>query len=165
MGYIEETGAAQYLRDVRVTAIYEGTNGIQAMDFTARKLMDGGEAAHALIDEIEAQAEGARAKLPELAEPVWQASETLREGLDWMLAQSDPNQRFAGAVPFLRAFARVLGGHYHLAAAIAEGGDGPRTRLARFYITRLLPEHEGLLAHATAGSDDLYALSPEDLSA
>ncbi|MGQ3488194.1 acyl-CoA dehydrogenase [Roseovarius pacificus] len=165
MGYIEETGAAQYLRDVRVTAIYEGTNGIQAMDFTARKLMDGGEAAQALIDEIEAQAEGARAKLPELAEPVWQASETLREGLDWMLAQSDPNQRFAGAVPFLRAFARVLGGHYHLAAAIAEGGDGPRTRLARFYITRLLPEHEGLLAHATAGSDDLYALSPEDLSA
>ncbi len=165
MGYIEETGAAQYLRDVRVTAIYEGTNGIQAMDFTARKLMDGGEAAHALIDEIEAQAEGARAKLPELAEPVWQASETLREGLDWMLGQSDPNQRFAGAVPFLRAFARVLGGHYHLAAAIAEGGDSPRTRLARFYITRLLPEHEGLLAHATAGSDDLYALSPEDLSA
>lgn len=165
MGYIEETGAAQYLRDVRVTAIYEGTNGIQAMDFTARKLMDGGEAAHALIDEIEAQAEGARAKLPELAEPVWQASETLREGLDWMLGQSDLTQRFAGAVPFLRAFARVLGGHYHLAAAIAEGGDGPRTRLARFYITRLLPEHEGLLAHATAGADDLYALSPEDLSA
>ncbi|MBU3261012.1 acyl-CoA dehydrogenase [Roseovarius sp. PS-C2] len=165
MGYIEETGAAQYLRDVRVTAIYEGTNGIQAMDFTARKLMDGGEAAHALIDEIEAQAEGARAKLPELAEPVWQASETLREGLDWMLAQSDLNQRFAGAVPFLRAFARVLGGHYHLAAAIAEGGDGPRTRLARFYITRLLPEHEGLLAHATAGADDLYALTAADLSA
>ena len=165
MGYVEETGAAQFLRDVRVTAIYEGTNGIQAMDLAGRKLMDGGEAAHALIDEIEARAEAARATLPELAEPVWQASETLREALDWMTAQTDVNQRFAGAVPFLRAFARVLGGHYHLAAAVAEGGDGPRTRLARFYLTRLLPEHQGLLAHAVAGADDLYALSPDDLAA
>ncbi|NHQ73599.1 acyl-CoA dehydrogenase [Roseovarius gahaiensis] len=165
MGYIEETGAAQYLRDVRVSAIYEGTNGIQAMDLVARKLSDGGEAAHALIDEIEAQAEAARSTLPDLAEPVWQASETLREGLDWMLARSDLNQRFAGAVPFLRAFARVLGAHYHLAAALAEGGTGPRSALARFYLARLLPEHEGLLAHATAGTDGLYALSPEDLSA
>jgi acyl-CoA dehydrogenase len=169
MGFIEDTGAAQYLRDVRVTAIYEGTNGIQAMDLAARKLMDGGEAAHALIDEIEAQAEAARATLPDLAEPLWQASETLREGLDWMIAQSDLTQRFAGAVPFLRAFARVLGGHYHLAAAMAEAAagqdNGPRTRLARFYLTRLLPEHAGLLAHATAGADDLYALSPDDLAA
>ncbi|MFO7770643.1 MAG: acyl-CoA dehydrogenase [Roseovarius gahaiensis] len=165
MGYIEETGAAQYLRDVRVAAIYEGTNGIQAMDLVARKLSDGGEAAHALIDEIEAQAEAARSTLPDLAEPVWQASETLREGLDWMLARSDLNQRFAGAVPFLRAFARVLGAHYHLAAALAEGGSGPRSTLAQFYLARLLPEHEGLLAHATAGTDGLYALSPEDLSA
>jgi len=165
MGYIEETGAAQFLRDVRVTAIYEGTNGIQAMDLVARKLMDGGEAAHALLDEIEARAETARARLPDLAEPVWQASETLREALDWMLANSDLNQRFAGATPFLAGFARVLGGHYHLAAAMAEETTGARTRLARFYITRLLPEHHGLLAHATAGADGLYALSPEDFSA
>ncbi|RKT32493.1 hypothetical protein BXY70_1832 [Roseovarius halotolerans] len=165
MGYIEETGAAQYLRDVRVTAIYEGTNGIQAMDLVARKLMDDGEAAHALLDEIEARAEAARARLPDLAEPVWQASETLREALDWMLAATDPNQRFAGATPFLAGFARVLGGHYHLAAAMAEDSAGARTHLARFYITRLLPEHQGLLAHATSGADGLYALSPEDLSA
>ena len=165
MGYIEETGAAQYLRDVRVTAIYEGTNGIQAMDLVARKLMDGGEAAHALLDEIEARAEAARARLPDLAEPVWQASETLREALDWMLAATDLNQRFAGATPFLAGFARVLGGHYHLAAAMAEDSAGARTHLARFYITRLLPEHQGLLAHATSGADGLYALSPEDLSA
>ena len=54
MGFVEETGAAQYLRDVRVTAIYEGTNGIQSMDLVARKMMDGGEAAYALIDESEA---------------------------------------------------------------------------------------------------------------
>ncbi|WP_439526763.1 acyl-CoA dehydrogenase [Roseovarius mucosus] len=165
MGFIEETGAAQYSRDVRVTAIYEGTNGIQAMDLAARKLMDGGEAAYALLDEIEAQAEAARASLPELAEPVWQAAESLREAVDWMLGHQDLNQRFAGAAPFLRGFARVLGGHFHLKAALTEAGDGPRTRLARFYITRLLPEHAGLLAHATQGATDLYALTPEDFAA
>ncbi len=165
MGYIEETGATQYNRDARVTAIYEGTNGIQAMDLVARKLMDNGDAANALLDEIEAQAEAARSTLADLAEPVWQASETLREAVEWMVAQTDLNQRFAGSVPFLKAFARVLGGHYHLAAAIAEEGAGPRSKLARFYITRLLPEHAGLLVHATAGADDLYALSPEELSA
>jgi alkylation response protein AidB-like acyl-CoA dehydrogenase len=165
MGYIEETGAAQYLRDVRVTAIYEGTNGIQAMDLVGRKMMDGGEAAYALIDEIEAQAEAARGPLPDLAEPVWQATETLREATDWMLAQSDMTERFAGAIPYLRGFARVLGAQAHLRAALAEGGTGPRSRLARFYITRLLPEHAGHFAHATAGAADLYALTPEDFAA
>ena len=165
MGYIEETGAAQYLRDVRVTAIYEGTNGIQAMDLVGRKLIDGGEAAFALLDEIGTQAETARARLPDLACPVWEAGETLREATEWMLAQTDVNQRFAGAMPYLRAWARVLGAHFHLCSASAEGGGGPRTRLARFHILRLLPEHAGLLAHATAGADGLYALRPEDLSA
>jgi alkylation response protein AidB-like acyl-CoA dehydrogenase len=165
MGFIEETGAAQYVRDVRVATIYEGTNGIQAMDLVARKLSDGGEAMNALLDEIEEQAEGARGTLPDLAEPVWQASETLREAVDWMAGQSDLNERFAGSVPFLRAFARVLGGHHHLAAAIAEGGKGRRSTLARFYIERLLPEHAGLCAHATAGADGLYALSAEDFAA
>jgi alkylation response protein AidB-like acyl-CoA dehydrogenase len=165
MGYIEETGAAQYLRDVRVTAIYEGTNGIQAMDLVGRKLMDGGEAAFALIDEIQAAAEAARTAAPDLGGPVWQAAESLREATDWMLGQTDMTERFAGAMPYLRGFARVLGAHFHLAAARAEGGDGSRTRLARFYITRLLPEHAGHFAHATAGAGDLYALTPEDFAA
>ncbi|MDA3859036.1 MAG: acyl-CoA dehydrogenase C-terminal domain-containing protein, partial [Roseovarius sp.] len=93
------------------------------------------------------------------------ASETLREAMEWMTSQSDLNQRFAGAAPFLRAFARVLGGHFHLKAALAEGGNGARSRMARFYITRLLPEHAGHLAHATCGADDLYALGTEDLGA
>ncbi|MEO9463829.1 MAG: acyl-CoA dehydrogenase family protein, partial [Marinomonas sp.] len=70
MGFIEETGAAQYARDVRVTAIYEGTNGIQSMDLVGRKLMDGGEAAYALLDEIEDRAESVRATMPDLAEPL-----------------------------------------------------------------------------------------------
>jgi alkylation response protein AidB-like acyl-CoA dehydrogenase len=165
MGFIEETGAAQYLRDVRVTAIYEGTSGIQAMDLVGRKLMDGGEAAFALIDEIEALAEGARGALPDLAGKLWQAAETLRETTDWMLAQTDMTERFAGAIPYLRGFARVLGAHFHLKAALAEGGTGPRTRLARFYITRLLPEHIGHFAHATSGAGDLYALDDADFAA
>ncbi len=164
MGFIEETGAAQYARDVRVTAIYEGTNGIQAMDLVARKMMDDGEAAFGLLDEIEADAEAAKGTLPDLAGPVWNSAETLREAVEWLVAQKDMNARFAGSVPFLRAFARVLGGHYHLRAAMADP-DGPRARLARFYILRLLPEHDSLLAHARTGAADLYALSAEDLAA
>ena len=165
MGYVEETGAAQYLRDVRVTAIYEGTNGIQAMDLVGRKLMDGGEAANALLDEMQAKIEAARSQLSDLAEPVWQAIESLREGTEWMLEQSNLNDRFAGAVPFLRAFARVLGGYFHLRASLAEGGNGPKTKLARFYIMSLLPEHQGLLMQARQGAAALYELSSDELLA
>ena len=163
MGFIEESGAAQYYRDVRVTAIYEGTNGIQAMDLVGRKMMDGGEAAHRLLDEIEAHAEQARAAMPELAEMVWQAAETLREATDWLVARKEMNDRFAGAVPYLRAFARVLGAHYHLKAA--EAANGARRALAEFYIRNLLPEYDGLLAHAQAGAEGLFALSLDELAA
>ncbi len=164
MGFVEETGAAQFSRDVRVTAIYEGTNGIQAMDLVARKMMDGGDAANRLLDEIQSTTEAARATHPEMAEAVWQASETLRETTDWLVDQDDLQQRFAGAVPYLRAFARVLGGYAHLRAAMADAG-GAREKLARFYIQRLLPEHAGLLAQAQVGADDLYALSVDELAA
>ncbi|GAA0295797.1 acyl-CoA dehydrogenase [Rhodovulum strictum] len=164
MGFVEQTGAAQFLRDVRVTPIYEGTNGIQAMDLVGRKLMDGGEAAWRLLEEIEQGAEAARALLPDLAGEVWAAAETLRETTEWMLTR-DQTDRFAGAVPFLRAWARVLGGHAHLAAARAEGGAGSRSALARVFIGRLLPEHPALLAQARAGAAALYALSDDDLAA
>ena len=164
MGYIEETGAAQYYRDVRVAAIYEGANGIQAMDLVARKMMDGGEAASRLLDEIEDHAEQARATMPELAGPVWEATESLREATEWMVAQSEMNNRFAGAVPYLHAFARVLGAHYHLISALAEP-NGPRFKLARYYINAVLPEYAGALAQAQNGADDVYALSPEELAA
>ncbi|MFD2740224.1 acyl-CoA dehydrogenase [Sulfitobacter aestuarii] len=164
MGFIEETGAAQFSRDVRVTAIYEGTNGIQAMDLVARKMMDGGEAASRLLDEIEADAEAAREVFPNMADAVWQASETLREATEWLVSQDNLNTRFAGAVPYLRGFARVLGGHLHLKAAMADRG-GAREKLARFYIQRLLPEHVGLLTHAQAGETELFAMSAEELAA
>ncbi|PVA07343.1 acyl-CoA dehydrogenase [Thalassorhabdomicrobium marinisediminis] len=162
MGFIEETGAAQFARDVRVTTIYEGTNGIQAMDLVARKMMDNGEAAFALMDEIEAAAEAAKEKCPDLAEPVWHACETLREATEWLVAQ-ELTDRFAGAVPYLRAFARVLGGYYHLLAALH--GDDSRERLATVYIKRMLPEYTTLLAQVREGASDLMAISTDDLVA
>ncbi|MDR0810543.1 MAG: acyl-CoA dehydrogenase, partial [Gemmobacter sp.] len=160
MGFIEETGAAQFSRDVRVTAIYEGTNGIQAMDLVGRKMMDGGAAAYRLLQEVEDHAREARAVLPDLAGDVWSAAEALCEGTEWLVAQG-PEDRNAGAVPYLRAFARVLGGHYHLKAALA---DAARLPLARVAIRRLLPEHVALLAQMREGTDGLYALTPELLA-
>ncbi|MEX0281073.1 MAG: acyl-CoA dehydrogenase [Arenibacterium sp.] len=164
MGFVEETGAAQYSRDVRVTAIYEGTTGIQAMDLVGRKMMDGGEAAARIFDEIEAQAEAARGTFPKLAEAVWQACETLRETTEWLVTQQDMTERFAGAVPYLQAFARVLGAHYHLAAA-SNDQNGSRAALARFYIMRMLPEHVGLLSHVQCGADGLFDLDHEGFAA
>jgi acyl-CoA dehydrogenase len=160
MGFIEETGAAQFLRDARITAIYEGTNGIQAMDLVGRKLLDGGEAAFRLIGEIEATAKAARDALPDLAEEVWSAAETLREATEALLAQPMPD-RFAGAVPYLRAFALVLGAGFHLRAAQA---DGARAGLARVMVHRLLPDHAPLLARARTGAADLYAIPAEALA-
>ena len=124
-------------------------------------MMDGGDAAFALLDEIEAAAEACKATNPDLCEPVWHACETLRESTEWLVAQ-DVNDRFAGAVPYLRAFARVLGGHFHLAAALQ--GDEARKRLATFYIRRILPEHIALLAHVREGADDLMAVTLDDLA-
>ncbi len=164
MGFIEETGAAQYLRDVRVTAIYEGTNGIQAMDLVARKMMDGGEAAFRLLEEVQADAEAARTRFPDIATPVWNAAETLREATE-ALVGAEMQDRFAGAVPYLRAVALVLGGHYHLRAALAEADDGPRARLARVFIKRLMPEYAPLLAHLREGAKGLYDVTIEDLCA
>lgn len=160
MGFIEETGAAQYLRDARITAIYEGTNGIQAMDLVGRKLADGGEAAFRLIGEVEADATAARASLPDLAGEVWQAAETLREATEALLALP-PEERFAGAVPYLAGFALVLGGRAHLKAALA---DDARLPLARVMIRRLLPRHAPLLAESREGAAGLFAVSPAALA-
>lgn len=149
MGFIEDTGAAQYMRDARITAIYEGTNGIQAMDLVGRKMMDGGAAAFALLEELAADCTGHA-----LSAPVLAAIDAHREAAKTLLTQ-DPNDRNAGAVPYLRAFARVIGAAMHLRAAKA---DPMREPLAAFYIQRLLPECSGLLVQAGLGASGLYAL-------
>jgi acyl-CoA dehydrogenase len=161
MGFIEETGAAQFLRDARILPIYEGTNGIQAMDLVGRKLADAGEAVFRLIDEVQRGAEAGRARLPDLAGEVWQAAEALREGTEAVLALP-LNDRFAGAVAYLRAFARVLGGEAHLKAALADPG---RLALARVMIRRLMPEHGALLAKSKEGAAGLYAVGADELAA
>ncbi len=160
MGFIEETGAAQFARDVRITQIYEGTNGIQALDLVGRKMMDGGEAAFRLIDEIQQGAEAARPQYPDLATPLWNAAEALREATESLL-QSPPADRGAAAVPYQSAFARVLGCHYHLRAALS---DAARLPLARFALRRLLPEHAALLAQAREPMAEVLAIKPEALA-
>ncbi|WP_410218327.1 acyl-CoA dehydrogenase [Paracoccus sp. (in: a-proteobacteria)] len=161
MGYVEETGAAQFLRDVRITSIYEGTNGIQAMDLVGRKLADGGDAAIRLLDEVADGAKAAQAAHPDMAHQLWQAAETLREATHALL-ERDVTVRFAGAVPYLTAFARILGGHYHLRAARA--GSASHQALARVFMARVLPHHAGDLAEAQAGLDDLTSLADAALA-
>ena len=163
MGYIEESGAAQYYRDVRVTAIYEGTNGIQAMDLVGRKLMDGGKAAFSIIDEVQETIKQCPVDFLSIANEVQRASEALSKTIKWMCEQKNINDRFAGAVPFLNAFGRVHGGYFHLKSAIQEGHNGPRTKLARFYIFNLMPEYLGLLNQAKQGCDGLYSFSAAEL--
>lgn len=155
MGVIEETGVAQLLRDVRVTRIYEGTNGIQAMDLVGRKLADGGAAAFALLDEVEAgiDATGADAALADAA--LADAVRALREVTGAMLAM-EMVDRQAGAVAYLRAFARVLGVHFHGLAAQADASRGP---LARAAAGRMLPEVAALVAQARLGAADLYPVA------
>lgn len=164
MGYIEETGAAQYMRDARITAIYEGTNGIQAMDLVGRKLMDDGAAAFAMLHDVSQTVADAEAALPDLAAFLGAAEQGLIATTSWMLEQTDMNQRFAGAAPFARAFALVLGGHFLLKAALAEGCKGPRTELARFFIRQQMIAYDALCAQAREGARSLYALSPEELA-
>ncbi|AUM74756.1 acyl-CoA dehydrogenase [Paracoccus jeotgali] len=160
MGYIEETGIAQYLRDVRITPIYEGTNGIQAMDLVGRKMMDGGTAAQALLDEImddaraHSQMDGTR------VEAVWKAAQTLSEATN-RLVERGMNDRNAGAVPYLSAFARVLGAYHHLRAAAA--GNEDDKRLAWIYVDRVLPRYRAELIEVEAGFDDLQAISDSAL--
>lgn len=160
MGFIEETGAAQFMRDARITAIYEGTNGIQAMDLVGRKMMDDGAAAFALLDELAADAAANTGGGPDLAAPVLDAIETLRAATTRLLSMP-AGDRNAGATAYLRGFARVLGAALHLRAAQAD----PRRRpLAAFYIQRLLPELGGLIAQLDAGAAGVYALDADALA-
>ena len=163
MGFVEETGAAQFSRDVRVTAIYEGTNGIQAMDLVGRKLSDGGEAARRMLAEIAASADAASAagETAELGAAVSAAHAQVSDATDALLSADTLNDRFAGAAAYLRAWALLLGGHYLLKAAAV---DAKRMPLARYHIRHLMPQISGLLASATAGAEDLYALTAEELA-
>jgi alkylation response protein AidB-like acyl-CoA dehydrogenase len=155
MGYVEETGIAQHYRDVRVTTIYEGTNGIQAMDLVGRKLADGGAAALALVEEVKGMAAAARGQVG--AEALSVLANEVEAATRWMVVQAQ-RDRQAGGIPYLLAFARMLGGGCHLRAAMSPAADGGRRALASLYLNRILPRARADLTEARAGAADLDAV-------
>ncbi|MEM8792760.1 MAG: acyl-CoA dehydrogenase [Pseudomonadota bacterium] len=168
MGFVEETGAAQFSRDVRVTQIYEGTNGIQAMDLVGRKLMDGGEAARGIFGEIGetatacAEAGGA---MVDVGASLGEALNACVRTTDHFLAAPDLNDRFAGSTPYLRMLALTLGTHYLAKAALAAPEDKKREVMARFFATQFAPQAVALGPSAMQGAELLYELGEEQLSA
>ena len=171
-GYIEETGAAQYYRDGRITPIYEGTNGIQALDLVGRKILrDRGEALQQFIDEIR----DTEIKDPMIADAMWSALDALKITTDWMLADpgDDPRVVLAGATPYLRALALITGGWLmaksaNIAASVEDDDDREdddfykaKCVTARFYAANLLPQVAGYAQAARAGSKDIMALSAD----
>ena len=155
-GYIEGTGAAQYLRDAVVTTIYEGTNGIQAIDLVGRKLADSGHTALRVLDEVAKGADSAAATMPALAARVSAAHEAVEETTRWLSKEACTLGKQAGAVAYLRAFALLLGGHYHLRAAAEAGMQGPRHALAQTYCVRSLSHCASFTREARHGAGDLY---------
>jgi hypothetical protein len=167
MGYIEETGVAQLLRDARIAMIYEGTNGIQAQDLVGRKLqVEGGGLPRALFAELEGDLAALRAAgQDELARPLAAALESVREVTGWLQAGhgNDPDAAAAGATPYLRMLATTLGGFLLARAArAAQGGALAEAKLAsaQFYVSQLLPPAVALRAAVTGGSAPLRAALP-----
>lgn len=179
MGYMEETGAVQHLRDARIAPIYEGTNGIQAIDLLTRKVLrDGGDAVRAYIGEIDtllalldAEPDPAfKAICSQLA----RALQALGTATDWLLEQGrdGADRALAGATPYLRLFGTVAGGVMMARSALAaqaalEGGAGDTDFLkgkmvtARFYAENILPQAAALVTPICDGHSAVLAL-PED---
>jgi alkylation response protein AidB-like acyl-CoA dehydrogenase len=162
MGYIEETGAAQHLRDARIAMIYEGTNGVQALDLVRRKLnLAGGAAVDTLLAELAADL--AAIEEPALRDGLEAGLETLREATAWLRAAPAPDDAAAGATPYLRLFATTLGGFLlarAMRAAAKTGSADAETRAAaaRFFIGQILPPAIGLLPAVTAGAAALASV-------
>lgn len=180
MGYVEETGVAQHYRDARIAPIYEGTNGIQAVDLVMRKIpMGGGEVVERLLAQVRDLAErlSEHESLGELAIHLEDGVEAVEEGVDHILSrlQDSPNDALAAGSPFLRLLGSVLGawlmGRTALAAdeqlrAGTGNEDFLRSKLAtsRFFIEQLLPSTLGLIESVTADSGVLFAIPDESLS-
>jgi hypothetical protein len=152
MGFVEETGAAQHLRDVRISSIYEGTNGIQAIDLVGRKLgRDGGEAMAALAAEIAATIASLReqddADLAAIAEPLAEGLGALERTTEWMVAHigNQPGEALAGATSYLKLAGYVVGGWFMAKSSLAAVGDDSafaqqKRKVARFFAEQLIPE-------------------------
>ena len=179
MGFIEETGAAQHYRDARILPIYEGTNGIQALDLVLRKLVrDKGTAAAGLFADLHGELDAMNGSLSETARALGAGLATLEQASSWLVEAAGRDRRIAAASasPYLRLFGCVVGGILLAKEASAAGrmlADGAsangfspsflegRLALARFYATNLLPHAAAHAAAVTAGADTALALDDD----
>ena len=183
MGFIEETGAAQHLRDARITSIYEGTTGIQANDLVGRKIArEGGVTVKgwlALLKKFDADlAASGNPDVQALRGRLSAAVQAVSESVDFILANAgkDPNTAFAGAVPFLKLMGITAGGWQMARAALiaekklsARDGDrdfyAAKISTARFYGDHVLSQAAGLGATVVSGSSAVMALSEDQFLA
>ncbi|MGR6330473.1 acyl-CoA dehydrogenase [Sphingomonas sp. XXL09] len=160
MGFVEETGAAQYFRDARITPIYEGTNGIQAADLVGRKLaLDNGGAFAALVADIRAEAQ--HDDLIALVDAC--------EQIGRRLATADADDKLAASYPFLTMLSvATCGWLMERQGRLATGDDqtqAVKRAAVRFYLDQIVPEALGLRAAATASAEVLYAVPAEAFAA
>ena len=172
MGFVEETGAAQHYRDARILAIYEGTNGIQAIDLVMRKLpLSNGACVKAVLARYAKTVEAARAinhpALQRVGERLGESLAALQRATDYMMANlsAKPNDALAGATPYLRLFGLVAGGAYLADQALAahagqtSGETDPRhlTRIsdARFFAENMLTAAGGLETSILDGAESV----------
>jgi alkylation response protein AidB-like acyl-CoA dehydrogenase len=181
MGFVEETGAAQHYRDARIAPIYEGTNGIQALDLVGRKLpMDGGRHWRALLqrERVFVRDLPTTGDLGALKPYCEDALEALQTASVWMTGNEGDKlpDTAAGATPYLRMFGLTLGGLLlarqasEAARRLAAGEGDPaflkaKIATARFFAEQLLPQAPALLGPVTRGADLLYAIPEEALVA
>ncbi len=180
MGYVEETGVAQHFRDARIAPIYEGTNGIQAIDLIGRKLpMRGGEMVREFIGMMAAldkDLEAAGDDLASIRSSLSAAIAALSDATLWLAQRglANINDALAAATPYLRMFATVTGGWFMARQAIAakaaidsgatdDGFLAAKIVTARFYAEQLLPQAAGLLGAVKGGADILFEVDPEYL--
>jgi hypothetical protein len=169
MGFVEETGAAQHYRDARILAIYEGTNGIQAIDLVTRKLpLSGGAAVRAYIEELRGTLAAVNAAndpaLGATGARLSDAVDSLERATQWLLGpqQNDPDTALAGATPYLKLFALAAGGtrlaEEALAAARVAGNGADaaaRIALARYFAENLAVEAPSLERTVVEAADSV----------
>ncbi len=173
MGFCEDTGAAQLYRDIRIAAIYEGTNGIQALDLFGRKLpMRDGSVVRELIDRMRATTKELDGPLVQLREDLVRGIDTLEQASRWMLTagRAEIRDGMAGASPYLRLFATVVAGWLMAQQAIkaersgnADPYNAAKIATAGFFLDQILPTAIGLLPQITATAAPLWAIDDEQL--
>ena len=169
MGFVEETGAAQYYRDARILPIYEGTNGIQAIDLVTRKLpLEGGKVIETYLGELWKTCEEVRASnLPEFGRMGERLSETviaLSEATRFLMETlpSNPDAAMAGATPYLRLFGLASGGVYMARGALSAARDGSGAHyvaIARFFAENLATAAPGLKETVVGGAESTLGLA------